>query len=208
MHSYKKILFTVFLLSLSLLFVFCNHSNAALCAFRNPDRDTYKLFPEATGYKTVIKTIDPEAKKAVEDYLGLPLDYDEGGEYTFYFVLKDEEVIGIIRPCAERGKYGIVEVVWALTLDGEIIDFIIQRSREKGTDKLKSEGFRSQFKGKTFDYPFTIPGTRNIDKEVIKAVEESVAGSSAIAYNAKKSLFLYWYFFPEYRSRIEEQEQQ
>ena len=189
----------IFVAAFSLIFSFGSDSRAALCAFRNPDRDTYKLFPQATGYRSVIKTMDAKAKKAVEAFLGQPLDYDESGEHTFYLVLKGEKVIGVIRPHAERGKYGIVEMIWAFSLDGKIIDFLIQRSRERGTDKLKRDEFRGQFRGKDINSPFTVPGTKEINVKLIKPPQEVIVASSVIAYSAKKNLFLYRYFFPEYR---------
>jgi len=183
-------LLTILITILCIIASLQNNAEAALCAFRNPDRDTYKLFPQATGYKSVIKIITTKEKKKIEDFLGLPLDYDEGGEHTFYLVLKDEEVIGIIRPHAERGKYGIVEIVWAFTPDGKIIDFIIQRSRERSSDTLKSEKFRKQFRGKSLKDTFTAYGSKGS-----KIKEGEISSSSIIAYSAKKNLFLYKYFF-------------
>jgi len=187
---------TIFMVILSLMLSLQNNSEAALCAFRNPDRDTYKLFPQATGYKSVIKTITPEAKKVIEDFLGRPLDYNEGGEHTFYRVLREEEVIGIIRPHAERGKYGIIEIVWAFTPDGKIVDFVIQRSRERGSNKLRSEKFRKQFKGKGLNDFLKASGTKDIKPE-----KDAIAGSLVITYSAKKNLFLYEYFFSEHPNK-------
>jgi|TARA_B100000315_G_scaffold24924_1_gene21599 hypothetical protein len=67
------------MLFLVLFFFLHKNGDAALCAFRNPDRDVYILFPEATGYRMVIKLLDAEAKKNVEEFLGQQLDYGEGG---------------------------------------------------------------------------------------------------------------------------------
>jgi hypothetical protein len=202
----KKLILRTLLFSLVLFFVLYRSSEAALCAFRNPDRDVYFLFPEATAYRSVTKVINSKIQKKTEEFLGLPLDYDEDGEHTFYLILKGEDVIGIIRPHAERGKYGIVEMVWAFTLDGKIIDFIIQRSRERGTMKLKSEGFRRQFKGKNLNDPFTIPGTKELNTDFIKPVKGTFIASSIVAYSGKKNLLLYKYFFPEYSRKSEKLE--
>lgn len=56
-----------------------------------PNYDVYILFPEATGYRSIIKILDSVGKKRIEEFLGQPLDYDEGGEHTLYLILKDEE---------------------------------------------------------------------------------------------------------------------
>lgn len=178
--------------------LFLESSEAAMCAFRNPDRDVYIMFPEATGYQSVIKTLDKKTQEKVAEYLGQKLDFDEIGEFTFYLILKDKDIIGIIRPHAERGKYGVVEMVWAFTLDGKIIDYKVQRSRERNTKIVKSEQFRRQFKGKKLNTAFTETKSKNINTKLFKVSENSEKISSVIAYSAKKNLFLYKLFFPEY----------
>ncbi len=181
-----------------LLSYFLESSEAAMCAFRNPDRDVYIMFPEATGYRSVIKVLDKKLKKKVEKYLGQKLDFDEIGEFTFFLVLKDEEVIGMIHPHAERGRYGIVEMVWAFTLDGKIIDYNIQRSRERGTDKVTRKEFRRQFRNKTLKAAFTETNSKKINSTLFKVSEKAEKVSSIVAYSAKKNLFLYKLYFPEY----------
>lgn len=175
-----------------------------MCAFRNPDKEIYGLFPKATGYRSVIKMLDKKTQEKVEEYLGQKLDFDEVGGHKFYLILKDKDVIGIIRPHAERGKYGIVEMVWAFTLDGKIRDYKIQRSRERNTDKAKCEEFRRQFKGKTLKVGFTETNSKKINSTLFKVLEKSERISSIVAYSAKKNLFLYKYFFPEYNKNVEE----
>ncbi|HEW79345.1 MAG TPA: hypothetical protein ENH34_05205 [Phycisphaerales bacterium] len=189
-------------LFLLLSFAFPESSGAALCAFRNPDRDVYAMFPQATGYRSVIKKLDRKARKEIEKFLGQHLDYDEGGEHTFYLILKNEDVIGVIRPHAERGKHGIVEMVWAFTLDGKIKDFEIQRSRERGTALIKSEEFRRQFRGRTLKTAFTEKKSRKINTALFTLPKNAEKVSSLIAYSAKKNLFLYKLFFPEYNKQI------
>jgi hypothetical protein len=178
-------------------------SQAALCAFRNPDKDVYALFPEATGYRSVIVKLDKKAQEKTEKYLGQKLDFDEVGEHTFYLILKDKDVIGMIRPHAERGRYGIVEMVWAFTINAKIKDYKIQRSRERGTDKVKSEEFRGQFRGKTLKVTFTEANSKKINSELFKVPERSERVCSVIAFSAKKNLFLYKHFFPEYNRNTE-----
>ena len=178
-------------------------SEAALCVFRNPDKNVYVLFPEATGYRLVIKRLDRKKQEKVEEYLGQKLDFDEVGEHSFYLVLQGEDVIGMIRPHAERGRYGIVEMVWAFTLDGRVKDYRIQRSRERGSDKVKGEAFRRQFRGKSLKVAFTEINSKRINTELFKVPEKSERVSSVVAYSAKKNLFLYTLLFPEYNKQPE-----
>lgn len=171
-------------------------SFSAVCVFRFPDRDVYKLFPKATNYKSVITKIDKVTKQKIEDFLGQPLDADET-ELTFYEIYKGKELIGMIHPHAERGEYGTIEVVWAFTLEGKIIDFVIQRDREKKGKELNGPTFRKQFSGKSLKDPFTNGSSKEINTKLLTPVKEADKGSSAIAYGAKKTLTFYKYLFQE-----------
>jgi Na+-translocating ferredoxin:NAD+ oxidoreductase RnfG subunit len=187
---------TILILALVLAIYFPLSSFAAVCVFRFPDRDLYKLYPKAANYKSVLKKVDKTAKVKIEALLGQSLDADET-ELTFYEVYKGKELIGMIHPHAERGEYGTIEVVWAFTLDGRIIDFVIQRDREKKGKELNGPEFRKQFAGKNIDSPFTVEKTREINSKLIKPVPDADKGSSAIAYGAKKTLAFYKYLFQE-----------
>ena len=191
--KFKK---TILILTLVLAVYFPLSSFAAVCVFRFPDRDVYKLYPKATNYKSVLKTIDKDTKQKIEALLGRPLDPDET-ELTFYEIYKGKELIGMIHPHAERGEYGTIEVVWAFTLDGKIIDFTIQRDREKKGKELNAQEFRRQFAGKDLNSPFVLENTKEINTKLLKPVQEADKGSSAIAYGAKKTLTFYKYLFQE-----------
>ncbi|MDP3023978.1 MAG: hypothetical protein Q8O10_00395 [candidate division Zixibacteria bacterium] len=189
----KKI---ILILTVVLAIYFPLSTFAAVCVFRFPDRDVYKLYPKATNYKSVIKKVEKETKEKCEAFLGKPLDSDET-ELTFYEIYKGKELIGMIHPHAERGEYGTIEVVWAFTLDGKIIDFTIQRDREKKGKELNGPDFRKQFGGKDLNSPFVLENTKEINTKLLKPVQEADKGSSAIAYGAKKTLTFYKYLFQE-----------
>jgi len=110
---------------------------AAICVLRNPDRDVFVLFPEATNYKAFYADLDNSNRKIIEGKLGQPLDINDVGTHTFYVILKNAVPVGFIHARAEWGKYGNVEVIWAFNLDGTIKDYMIQRSREMGTKEIK-----------------------------------------------------------------------
>lgn len=194
--SFVKFKREMILIALVLAIYFPLSAFAAVCVFRFPDRDVYKLYPKATNYKSVLKTIDKDAKAKIEALLGRPLDPDET-ELTFYEIYKGKELIGMIHPHAERGEYGTIEVVWAFTPDGKIIDFTIQRDREKKGKELNGPEFRKQFAGKDIESPFVLEKTRQINTKLIKPVEGADQGSSAIAFGAKKTLAFYKFLFQE-----------
>ena len=194
--TFAKLRKEALLISLVLAIYFPLSAFAAVCVFRFPDRDVYKLYPKATNYKSVLKTIDKDAKGKIEAILGQPLDPDET-ELTFYEIYKGKELVGMIHPHAERGEYGTIEVVWAFTLNGKIIDFTIQRDREKKGKELNSPEFKKQFSGKDVSFPFVLENTREINTKLLKPVQDADIGSSAIAYGAKKTLAFYKYLFQE-----------
>ena len=172
------------------MFLMNTHSEAAICALRNPDRDVYVLFPEATNYKAFYRDLDSSKRKMIEDELGQSLDLNDVGTHTFYVILKDTVPIGFIHARAEWGSYGNVEVIWALNLDGSLKDYLIQRSRKRGTKEVKEVVFRSQFSGKKLGDAFVHPHTKKINEQFIKPVEGYVKTSSLIAYSAHKTLLL------------------
>lgn len=193
----RKSRLLICLISSLIIFTPFNLSWAAICAFRNPDRDVYRLFPDATNYRSVFTELDENNRGIIEKALGQYIILSDIGTHTFYVILKGERPIGFIHPHAELGTYGNVEIIWAYNLDGSIKDYIIQRSREKRTRELESKDFRNQFKGKRLGDIFTLGKSKNINPEFIKPVEGAEKESSIIAYGAKKVLILNKYLFQE-----------
>ncbi len=162
-------------------------AHGALCILRDPDRQIFELFPTATGYRIVNVNRNPEGMAGLVGFLGQKLDFDERGEH-----------IGIVRPHSERGRYGAVEVVWAFALEGTILDYRIQRSRERGTAAIITERFREQFTGKTMTDPFTVGSSKDINHGEFSFVPDGAENvASAIAYSAKKNLAIMKYLLLE-----------
>ena len=186
-----------FLLVVIALFFSFDTAIAAICALRVPDRDVYRLFPQATGYKSVVAELDKKGREEIEELLGQSLELNDIGIFTFYIILKEDLPIGFIHPHAERGTYGNVEIIWAFNLDGSIKDYLIQRSRERETRELKSEEFRSRFRRKRLGDPFTITNSRDINPDFIRPINGRKRPSSIIAYGAKKILTIDNFLFGE-----------
>lgn len=197
MLTMRKLHLLVCLISLIIFFIPFNSVQAAICAFRDPDRDVYRLFPEATGYKSIFTEIDGKNRLVIEEALGQPLDINDIGIHTLYIVLKDTMPIGFIHAHGTLGRYGNVEVIWAFNLNGSIKDYIIQRSREKKTKELESEEFRKQFRGKKLGDPFMLGNSKEINIQFIQPPEGAEKESSIIAYGAKTVLILGKYLFQE-----------
>jgi hypothetical protein len=136
--------------------VFSGASLAAAvgCDLTDPDRDVRRLFPESTGYRTRYLSIDrlggPAQMARVESRLG---DRFRGiyetidVPYTVYEILKGKEILGYIHGVNEKGRYGGMQVFLALSLQGAVRGFYIQKLTARGASPLRSADFGKQFHG-------------------------------------------------------------
>lgn len=118
-----------------------NGVEASNCALRNPQRQIYELFPEATNYRTVSGNVDIAAKRRIEAQIGRELEFSDLGKSTVCIVLKENVPIGFVHARAEVGVRGTTELVWALDLNMRVLQTRVQRSRERHADVLRSEAF-------------------------------------------------------------------
>ncbi|MEE8058222.1 MAG: hypothetical protein V3T17_10360 [Pseudomonadales bacterium] len=123
----------------------------AFCALRDPQQGIYTLFPQATSYRSVVRTIDDYTKQKVEERLAFQtLHFSELGRHTLYVALDGELPLGFIHVRSEESRWGLVEVVWALDINLHIIDFTFQRCRDSRKKLLQTEVFRNQLRGNNF----------------------------------------------------------
>ena len=122
---------------------------AANCALRNPDRQIYEIFPDATGYRSVVALVSQETKDLVERKSGMPMRLNDLGKHTIYVVFNNKAPIGFVHARTELGQLGGIELVWAIDLDMTILGFRVQRSRENQTEFIKSPNFRDKLIGQT-----------------------------------------------------------
>lgn len=129
---------------------------ADVCVWRNPERTMTIIFPEAGDYKTITKTISKEKKEIIEKRLGESLAPGESKDWIYYEITdKKVKTLGYIIADAEKGEYGVIEMVMGITPDGKTVGLYIQRSREKDKE-FKSDEFLRQFIGKTVKDPIQI----------------------------------------------------
>ena len=146
----QKIIATVLLLA-----NFYTSAFAAIgCSLDDPDRDVKRLFPESSGYRTTFitfKEIGGEAlQKAVEEELGDKFDsvYENlDVPYAYYAVLKGKDTIGYIHGVNQKGKFGVLQLVLAIGLDGKILAFYYQKISSPESGKFRDSVFTDQFKG-------------------------------------------------------------
>jgi hypothetical protein len=119
----------------------------ANCSLRNPDRQIYEIFPDATSYRSIVANVDERVKPVIEAALGSSVSFNDLAKHTIYVVLKNDVPLGFIHPRSEIGRHGTVELVWALDLDLRVRDFRVQRCREKHATVVEDEAFRRRLLG-------------------------------------------------------------
>lgn len=156
-----------------------------VCVWRDPERTMAKLFPNASDYRTVTKRITPELARTIEERVGARLDDSEKSEFNFYEITGRAggrtERLGTVLALAGTGDYGAVEVVVGLGPDDRVAGAYIQRARERHADKLRSDEFLGQFRGKSAkDSPATWRNARLVEeaptasRSVVLAVHKMV----------------------------------
>jgi len=121
----------------------------AFCALRDPVRQIYHIYPGADAHRSIVRSVGPKARDEVAGQLPFGLHFNELGKHTLYVAAKEGMPIGLIHVRSEVGRWGLMEIAWALDLDLRVRDFTFQRCRSRQRRKLAAESFRSQLRGKS-----------------------------------------------------------
>jgi len=116
----------------------------AYCALRDPVRVLYEVYPDADGHRSIIRTVTIEDRTAIAQVLPFTIHFDELGRHTLYVTVQEGLPLGVLHVRSERGRYGLTEIAWSLTLDGQITDVAFQRCRDGKlraalTDQLRAK---------------------------------------------------------------------
>jgi hypothetical protein len=124
------------------------------CDLNDPDRDVKRLFPGATGFKTIYFSIDRAGgqpllarveKRLGDSFHGLYENIEV--PYTLYEVYRGKEKIGYVHGVNQKGQYGGIQVFLSLDLIGVVRAFYIQKLTSKEGSLLRAPAFGSQFVG-------------------------------------------------------------
>ena len=172
-----------FLFSLLFLFGIYTNSFAAVgCSLDDPARDVKRLFPESTGYLTklsTLKEIGGEALKIkIEEKLGDKFDTvyeDLDVPYAYYIVLKGKDPIGYIHGVNQKGKFGVLQLVIAVNLEGRIMAFYYQRISSPESSKFRASQFTGQFKGLSLEdfYKYNVSNNSLSEGRITKISDPS-----------------------------------
>ncbi len=134
--------------------VYTNSFAAVGCSLDDPDRDVKRLFPESSGYLTKFITLKEIGGQAllskVEEKLGDKFDtvYESlDVPYAYYVILKGKDTVGYIHGVNQKGKFGVLQLVVAVDLQGKIISFYYQRMSSPESANFRKTKFTDQFKG-------------------------------------------------------------
>lgn len=153
---------------------------ADVCVWRNPERTMTRIFADASDYKTITKIISHEKRAIMEDRLGESLTAGESKDWIYYEITgKKGETLGFILSDAEKGEYGVIEIIMGITLDGRIEGLYIQRSQERDK-QFKSREFLDQFANKDL-----------VDLERGIHVDDESIASRAVLFGVKKMIIFY-----------------
>ena len=104
----------------------------AYCALRDPVATIYELFPEADNYRTVVRTVDRNTRKAVQELTQLKLHFNELGRHSLYIAQRGDAVLGYVHARSELGEWGLIELAWGIETDETIRGVKVQRARDPG----------------------------------------------------------------------------
>ena len=158
-------------------------AHADVCVWRDPEKTMTQLFPEARDYKTVDRKIPAATRARIERRLGRQLEAGEAENWTYYTLIGAKgAVLGSVIADAEKGDYGVIEIVLGLEPDGRVRGVYIQRSRERKSKELSAPAFLAQFSGKVGD----LTGDASV-----QPVAGAETASREIAFGVRKMLVFY-----------------
>ena len=110
-------------------------ASGAFCALRDPVQAINALYPASTGFRSIVRSIGADTRKAVSDRLAFELHFNELGRHTLYVAVNDDAVpLGLVHVRSELAGRSLVEISWSMNLDYEIADMQFQRCRSRLCD--------------------------------------------------------------------------
>ena len=190
----KRTILSSLALSLLLTGGNANALDQAFCALRDPSNEIYALFPTGNSYKSIVRDLsEKEVRDKIADELGIPLHFSELGKHTLYVVYEDRNPIGLVHARPELGKWGIVEVAWAMDLDLNIIDFSFVRCRDKSKKVFQEDvKARAVFQGADIEKlrHYMTPGSYKFNKEIYHLEANFHQFADLLLINAVKTLIV------------------
>ncbi|MDJ0940445.1 MAG: hypothetical protein QNJ00_11850 [Woeseiaceae bacterium] len=123
------------------------YAGAPYCSLRDPSHQIYDMYPTATGYRSVVREIDNETQVAVDKKIPFSLLKGELGQHTLYVPVDSGDPLGYIQIRSELTEWGLAEIVWALNIEREVVDFRFQRCRGQACKSVLEKGLQEMLEG-------------------------------------------------------------
>ena len=123
----------------------------AYCSLRDPIAQITELFPNKTNQLSIVKEIDDQTRRQVKQALPRnDLHFNELGKHTLYVVMEEQQSLGYVHVRSEQSQWGLIEIVWALDKEFQIINFAFQRCRSPKKYIINDPAFKGMFIGKGY----------------------------------------------------------
>ncbi len=106
-----------------------------------PQQSVFAAFPQADGYQVIVREVDDNARRAIEQRLPFRVHYSELGAHAMYVAVRGRLPLGLLYARDEESPYGLTAVEWALTLDGRLAGLKLRRTRSNHWYALERSGF-------------------------------------------------------------------
>lgn len=121
------------------------------CALRDPKRSVFQGFPEADGYRAIVRDVDPTQRTRIDADLPFRVHFNEIGKHTLYVALRGQRPIGIVHARSEESRWGLVEIAWNFGLDLRVRSFRFQRVRSPHAEALGKSAFAEKLAGRDLE---------------------------------------------------------
>jgi len=144
-----------FLMRFTLLYLLCFFTSAsawsAYCSLRDPVSAIHTLFPDANKHRSIVRTIENDARNEIAKNLPFTLHFNELGRHTLFVAQSDDLPLGLVHARSEVSEWGLIEIAWGITLDLKIDGFYFQRCRSSKCNKELLNSLLVDLKGKSLD---------------------------------------------------------
>lgn len=152
-----------------------------------------EMFPEADSFVNETRVLDPEEMVRLKNRIKKLVLYQKGSQsemlaekndYVFYFAMKGGEKIGVAVMEMQPGKWGPVQFIIALDMDGKVKNLAVMFYVEQRGRPIARRSFLGQFIGKSSGNPIVI-------REDIRAISGATISSRCTAFTVRKVIALY-----------------
>ena len=182
-------------LSISILFAILLIGNSAFAfILLTQEQAMQEMFVEVDDIVTETKQATPDQLAAMKALMGGKLALFTKGadakaiadktEFTFYFGIKNGERVSVSVSEKQPGKWGPIEYIINMNMEGEILNLAVMSFVEKRGKPIAKRMFLKQFIGKTIKDKFKV-------KKDIRPISGATISSRSACFAVKKCTVLY-----------------